>query len=229
VSLEYAGVDEATASRIEGMLERDVAASEAFIGTPYPSGFSVRIYPTREALTSHWRSAWNQPSLQPQCWMIASGSRAAVSVLSPRIWSQENCGHEGSSDAYVERVITHEMIHVLHAQINSAPDINAVQETKWLNEGVAVLASGQLDAAARQQVRQLAASGFRPASLAAAWTGSSGYGVSGSLALYLDTQWGREVLRAVLTKASNADILAVLGVTESALLEGWRAFAAATS
>ena len=87
---------------------------------------------------------------------------------------------------------------------------------------IAVFASGQFDDGQAQAVRQLVQRGFVPASLAAIWTGEQGYAVSGSVTKYIDSRWGRSVLRQILGKTSNAEILAVLGVSETELIGAWR-------
>lgn len=222
VQIEYFEADEPRIAELKSAAVAGVANAEGFTGMTFPSGFAMHVYPTRLSLTTYWRIAWNDPALVPQCWMIASSNRESIALLSPRIWTSENCGHDGNSAAYVARVIAHETIHILQAKNNPAPDINAVQQTKWLNEGAAVLGSGQFDDGQVQVVRQLVLSGYVPASLAVIWTGQQGYAVAGSVTKYIDARWGRAVLRQILTKSSNADILAVLGVSESDLINAWK-------
>lgn len=222
VRIEYFEADQSRVETYRAGVSAGVANAETFAGLHFQSGFGLHVYPTRVSLTTYWRTAWNDPALDPQCWMIASSNRESIAFLSPRIWTSENCGHDGNSTAYVSRVIAHETIHILQAQNNPAADINAVQQTKWLNEGVAVLGSGQFDDDQAQVVRQLVQGGFVPASLAAIWTGQQGYAVSGSLTKYIDTRWGRGSLRQIILKTNNADILTVLGVSESELISAWK-------
>jgi hypothetical protein len=93
----------------------------------------------------------------------------------------------------------------------------------WFVEGVAVLASGQLDVEHRDDARQAIAAGRAPTRLADAWSGRWRYGVSGSLTEYVDRTSGRRAIIAMLTDTTNAGVLGRLGVAEAELLNRWRA------
>src|SRR4030095_13559411 len=46
--------------------------------------FSISIYPDRTTLTDRWRAAWQLPSFQPECWLIAAGWATELHCLFPR-------------------------------------------------------------------------------------------------------------------------------------------------
>jgi hypothetical protein len=200
---------------------RDLATT--FFGEVFKSGFTVRVYPDRSSLTTYWRAAWAQPSLVPECWMVASAVRTMAVVLSPRTWAASACGHNASDASYVRRLVSHEIVHVLHAQLNALPEVNAVGALKWFNEGVAYYAAGQLDDASRAQVRALIASGYQPTTLEAVLPGQGGYPAAASIVAYIDRTFGRDALRRLLRATSTAEALAMLSISEQKLLADWRA------
>jgi hypothetical protein len=182
----------------------------------------MRVYPDRASLTEYWRSAWSQPALVPECWMIASATRSIAVALSPRVWAQSACGHNASDASYVRRIISHEIVHVLHGQLNPLPEVNSVASLKWLTEGLAFYAAGQLDDAGRAQLRALIAAGYAPTSLESILTGQGGYGAAASIMAYIDRRFGRATVRSLTRAGSTAEALTMLGVSEAALLQGWR-------
>ena len=104
-----------------------------------------------------------------------------------------------------------------------------MEELAWLIEGVATYASGQLNAARMTRVRQLVKEGKAPTALSGFWSGKDKYGLAGSLARYVDEQFGRERLFELLAETSQGAVLSRLGVTEAQLLQSWQAFAARAS
>ncbi|HEU0299994.1 MAG TPA: hypothetical protein VFR37_11080 [Longimicrobium sp.] len=224
VVLEYRAED---AQAAPAMLERIAGGrtvAAAFLGLAYTRDVTVRVHPTGDSFAEEWRRV---TGAAPQCWMIANGTAAGVVMLSPRVWSTAACGHDGTNAAYVQGVTTHELVHVLQHQHNADP-VRLQREAEWFEEGLAVLAAGQLDAPARAAVRQRVQAGFAPATLAEAWSGTPiPYAVGGSLVHYVDSVHGRAALHGLLAETTAAGLLARLDVSEAAFLDGWRAFAAA--
>lgn len=222
--LEYQAAD---AQGVPAMLEHVAvgrAAAGAFLGLVYTRDVTVRLHPTADSFADEWRRV---TGTAPQCWMIANGTADGVVMLSPRVWSTATCGHDGANAAYVQGVATHELVHVLHHQHNPDP-VRLQREAEWFEEGLAVLASGQLDAQARAAVRQRVQAGFAPATLAQAWAGTPiPYAVGGSLVDYVDAVHGRAALRGLLAQTSAASLLESLGVSEASFMGGWREFVAA--
>ncbi len=225
VRVEYRGEDASLASATLEHARAGRAAAEAFLGEPFPDGFTVRVYPDRASLTDYWRSAWREPALVPECWMIASATRSLAVTLSPRVWSKSACSHDGADATHVRRIISHEIVHVLHGQLNPLPEVNSVAALKWLTEGLAYCGAGQMDDAARAQVRALIARGYAPTSLESILTGEGGYAAVASIVAYIDSTYGRAKLRGLVRATSTSEALSMLSVSEEALLEGWRAFA----
>lgn len=223
VVLEYQAADAAIAPAMLQGVQSGYEVAVGFLARDYAAEVTVRLYPSAESFAEAWRG---RTGAAPQCWMIANGDVGGVTMLSPRVWSTETCGHAGGDPAYVQGVVTHELVHVLHHQHNADP-LRLQFEAEWWEEGLAVLASGQLNPAARAQVRQLVAGGFAPATLRQAWEGSgTPYAVGGSLVHYIDSTFGRTALRGLVGETTLAGLLGRLGVSEAELLQGWRQFAA---
>lgn len=224
VRLEYQDADASLAPVLLEHARAGRAAAAAFFGESFTDGFTFRVYPTRQALTDYWRSSWGQ-TFSPECWMVASATRALAVTLSPRRWSADTCGH-GGSDSEVRLIMAHEIVHVLNGQLSASTEVNNLLSMKWLTEGLAFYAAGQFDESGRSQVRALIAGGYDPTSLERIWSGQGGYGASASIVAYIDAAHGRSGLRQMLRASSNADALAKLGISEAALLQRWRAQAA---
>jgi len=219
VAVEYRDRDAALAPAIGEHALAGRSAVAAFFGEPRLADVAVRLYPDRASLTAYWRATWAGPAFQPDCWMIGSATAAAVALLSPSAWPDEACGHDPRDAAHVRRVVTHELVHVLHARLAGGTGTAGAQ--RWLYEGLAVHASGQLDAAARARVRALVAGGFAPARFADLWAGPLPYESSGTLVAYVDRTLGRDALRRLLRATSAADVAEVLGAAEGEVLAGW--------
>ncbi|HYE57652.1 MAG TPA: hypothetical protein VD948_04065 [Rhodothermales bacterium] len=184
--------------------------------------FTLHLYPDRPALTAYWRQAWGQPTLVPECWMIASGDRRGVAMLSPGVWRAQACGHDPDDADHVERIVAHEIVHVLHRQTNGASVGSHIPQ--WLWEGLAVYASGQLNARARADVKAAVERGSVPARLDHIMAAPNGYALAGSLVGYLDVAYGRDRTRALLHVTSQAELLDGLGLSEDTLMARWQAY-----
>ncbi len=73
----------------------------------------------------------------------------------------------------------------------------------------------------RQAAREAIRAGQAPKTLAKAWSGRDRYGVSGSIARYIDQRYGREKTRELLKVVNQQQALEALHTTEAALLEDW--------
>jgi hypothetical protein len=225
VRVEYRDADAGLASVMLADAQAGRTNAAAFLGEMFPNGFTLRVYPDRASLTDYWRSAWNQSTLVPECWMIASATRSMAVALTPRVWQQSACGHDATNATYVQKILLHEIVHVLHGQLNPLPEVNAVGSLKWLTEGLAYYAAGQLDDARTAELRSLIAGGYTPTSLEAIPSGQGSYAAAASIIAYIDTTFGRDALKRLLRVTSTADALSSLGVSEAAFLAGWRQFA----
>jgi hypothetical protein len=116
-------------------------------------------------------------------------------------------------------IVAHEITHVLHARTSSHREINVLMSFKWYNEGIANLAAGMYTDTAG-----LAASAASVSSLAAVIDLSSGYQVARSMAAFIDARYGRARNADLLRRASTAEVLSDLGLSESQFIEQWRAW-----
>ena len=160
---------------------------------------------------------FSSPGVQFPCWIVASASRAGVTVLSPRVWAGEQCGHDGGNAAPASAIMAHEIAHVLHARTSTHPEINGLMAIKWINEGIASLAAGMYGNPAG-----LGAAAASVSSLAGVIDLPNSYPIATSMAAFIDARY-RHANAGLLRHASTAEILADLGLTESQFIEGWRA------
>ena len=143
--------------------------------------FTIAIYPDRSSLTEHWRAAWQAPSFQAPCWLIAAAWAAELDLLSPRVWGRDACGHDPGNQTHIRNVLAHEVVHVLHAQLGSHPNLASLLDVQWFFEGLAVYVSGMLDVDYAGAVAARLTAGFAPRTLAEVWNDPANYPLSGSV------------------------------------------------
>ena len=107
--------------------------------------FTISIYPDRATLTDRWRTAWQFPAFQSECWMIAAAWGNELDLLSPRVWSRDACGHDAGNTTHIRNVLAHEVVHVLHAQLGAHANLGSMLNALWFTEGLATYVSGMLD------------------------------------------------------------------------------------
>jgi hypothetical protein len=224
VTVEFREPDREQAERLVKLLAKGHRTITDFFHRPFPHRFPARIYPDRAALTSYWRTAWGIPDLQPEPWMVASGTATMLTILSPAVWKTEAAEHDPADTTHLQRLLTHEMVHVFHAQNNPHPDFDGMDDAAWFVEGLAVYVSGQLADRSLASAKEAITQGKEPRQLARAWSGRYRYGVSGSIVAYIEAAYGRKKIDAMLKGTSQAELLQTLGITEQQLLEQWRAY-----
>ena len=185
--------------------------------------YSISIYPDRTSLTDHWRVAWQFPSFQAECWLIAAAWATELDLLSPRVWSRDACGHDAGNLTHIRNVLAHEVVHVLHGQLGQHANLGSLLNAQWFTEGLAMYISGMLDVDYAGVVQARLDAGFAPRTLAEVWNDGANYPLSGSIVRYIDRRYGRAALRDLLTARSTSTILTRLGVGEAELLTAWRA------
>ena len=156
--------------------------------------------------------------------MVASGVASRLDILSPRLWDKESCEHSYSDKTKTQQLITHELVHVFHGQLNISPDFSDVTDIDWFVEGLATFASGQCNKASINEVKRALAENEIPASLDSFWTGKLRYSLSGSVVMYIDKKFGRIKLKALLKFNKKSELLDSLKITEAELLTGWADF-----
>lgn len=192
---------------------------ETFFGAPFPRPFETHVFVSRAELDLFAANRWKMP--HTQCWMVAMGVGPAFVLLDPDDWKAEACEHDAGDAAHVRALVAHELVHVYHGQNNPRPEFDGLDDMAWLIEGLAVHASGQLDAARLAQARAALAKDGPPKSLASAWTGNAAYGTCGTMAAFVEKRWGRAMLKKLMRATSNAEALKLLGMTEAQFLDAW--------
>lgn len=223
-TLHYTEADAHNTSDYSAMLDKGIQSVAEFFGSGFQKEFDVFVYPTRNDLDSQWQKDWNMPEFKSECWMVASGVAAKLDVISPARWDKEACGHIYADTLRTQRLITHELVHVYHGQLNSSPDFSDVTGIDWFVEGLATYASGQCDAARITEVKNAIGKNEIPEGLDNFWTGKLRYGLSGSVVTYIDKKFGREKLKQLLPFNKKDQVLNSLGVSESELINGWKEY-----
>ncbi len=206
------------------MMSAGVDAVKKFFNEPYKLKFDIYIHPNRDSLDSTWSEDWNEPGFRSECWMVASGVGKRLDLLSPRTWDSLACEHPTSNKEEMQRVITHELFHVIHGQFNISNDFSNTEKIDWFVEGLATYASGQLDKNKLSSVKDAVANSKVPTSLDKFWTGKLRYALSGSTILFIDKTWGRNKLKGLLPFNRKDDLLRSLNITETEFMARWKEF-----
>lgn len=223
-SLLFTSQDAANKQAYLGFTDQGMEQVKTFFGKPYLYNFSIIIHPNRSSLDSTWSANWHEPNFKSECWMVASGVSDRLDMLSPQKWDTESCEHSYQDLPAMQQLITHELVHVYHGQLNKSPDFSKTDNLDWLVEGLATYASGQLQASKKQAVKEQITNNLAPDKLSKFWTGTNKYALSGSMAWFIDIKYGRKALWSILPYSTAAEVLGKLGTTEEILLNDWRNF-----
>jgi hypothetical protein len=223
-NLLYKAEDAANNKEYSRLVEKGMVLVKTFFNSYYKNKFEVFIHPHRHSLDSAWQKDWNMPDFKSECWMVASGVASKLDMISPRVWSKEACEHVYSETQKTQKLITHELIHVYHGQLNASPDFSNVEGIDWFVEGLATYASGQCDSVRIAEIKAAVSENKIPQKLDDFWKGKLRYGLSGSVVMYIDNKYGRLKLKEILPFNKKADLLSKLNTTETELLEGWKKF-----
>jgi hypothetical protein len=177
--------------------------------------------PSRQSLDSAWQTDWKMPEFKSECWMVASGVGQKIDIISPKKWDKEACEHEYSESIKTQQLITHELVHVFHGQLNVSSDFSNVEGIDWFVEGLATYASGQCDSTRIAEIKNAIDNNKIPTSLDNFWTGNLKYGLSGSMVMFIDSKYGRTRLKELLPFNKKTEILQSLKITEEELLQAW--------
>ncbi len=220
----YTSQDEEFNKEYQEMLISGINAAEAFFKTPFPKSFTVTVHPCRKSWDEVLQKAYNMPDFASECWMVASGEGYQMNMISPARWETEACEHRYSEKEKTRQLLTHELFHVFHGQHNASPDFTQTEGLDWLVEGFATYASGQLDNGRMAEVKKLVTDNKAPASLDDYWKGKSRYGLSGSVVMFIDKQYGRDTLFEILKFSKKQQVLDVLKTSEEDFVNQWKAF-----
>jgi hypothetical protein len=208
-------------SDVDALVHAERAAVERFFGASFERDFEVAVFDDRADFEASMPPEWGVTPTQ--CWMVACGVGDGLRILDPRAWGKQACDHDGSDPEHVRGIVAHELVHVFHGQRNPSPDFSQVEGIDWFVEGLAVLASRQLETDRLAPASEAIATGAAPATLASAWQGRHRYAVCGTLVRELDRRCGRAKLVELLGARTNEELLALAGVSEPELLADWRA------
>jgi hypothetical protein len=145
-------------------------------------------------------------------------------MISPKLWDKQSCEHIYSETTHTQQLITHELVHIYHGQLNISPDFSNVEGIDWFIEGLATFASGQCDSTRIAEVKKAISENKIPKSLDNFWTGKIKYGLSGSVVQFIDHKYGREQLKRLLPLNKKSEVLSILKTTEAELLEEWQEY-----
>lgn len=222
--LNYSKEDADKAKDYAGLVEQGIQSCQQFFASPFANRFEVFVHANRESMEKQWQHDWGMPDFKSECWMVASGVATKLDLLSPSVWKSQACDHNPEDRQEVQRLITHELVHVYHGQHNPSGDFSNTQGIDWLVEGLATYASGQCDEDRMTKVKAATAAGKSPTALDKFWTGDLKYGYAGSMVLYIDKKYGREKLTAIMKLTTLPEVLKVLAVDEGTLISNWRSF-----
>ncbi|MFA7228489.1 MAG: hypothetical protein WC061_05590 [Melioribacteraceae bacterium] len=206
----------------ENILINGIEAVENYFGFSFKAKFEVYLFPSRSALDEQWSRDWNSPGFRSECWMVASGVAHRLDLLSLNRWKAEACEHNAEDMNHVRKILTHELVHVFHAQNNPVPDFSGLDKIGWYIEGLAVLVSGQMDIKRKADLITAEREGLLPSKLAGAWSGKYRYAVSGSLIEFIEKRYGKEIIIKILVCKTNSEILEILNLDEEKLINGWK-------
>jgi hypothetical protein len=221
-TLYYTNADKNNIEGLHKNLLSGINHINEFFQHSFRSKFDVYVFPNRASLDKQWQKDWNDSTFQSQCWMIASGVAHRLDILSTNAWPKEACDHNSSDTTEIRQVIWHELVHVFHGQNNPDHTFSYIEKLDWLVEGIATYVSGQLDEKRLQRVRQLIKDNKTPATLDDFWKGQEKYGLSGSMAGYIDKTYGRKKTFKLLTFTNKQDALRSLNVDETQLINDWK-------
>ena len=206
------------------LVEKGMKETKTFFFADYKNEFHVYIHPDRNSLDSTWQHDWHLPEFKSECWMVASGIADRLDMISPVQWTTQSCEHDNSNTAETQRLITHELVHIYHAQRNKSKDFSQTQNLDWFVEGLATYASGQLTKEKISELKQAIGENRIPLSLNDFWKGRMRYQLSGSVVLFIDKKYGRKKLISVLPLTKKSEVLAALNISEQSLLKDWATF-----
>lgn len=223
-NLLYTATDKKNKEEYVLLVENGLLSVKNFFNSSYNKQFDVYIHPNRHSLDSSWQKDWNMPDFKSECWMVASGVASKVDMISPRLWDKEACEHTYAETKKTQQLITHELVHVYHGQINVSPDFSDIEGIDWFVEGLATYASGQCDSSRISEIKKAIADNKIPNGLNNFWTGKLKYGLSGSVVMFIDNKYGRAKLIELLAFNKKTDLLSTLKTTESELLDEWKKY-----
>jgi hypothetical protein len=217
----YTKQDQSYTKDYQNMLNTGMGSVEGFFSKPFPKPFDVFVHPTRQSWDTKFQTAYQMPDFKSECWMVASGDGFQLNMISPATWDTAACEHTYADKVHTQQLLTHELFHVFHGQLNASPDFMEFEGLDWLAEGFATYASGQLTESRLEEVRKLVEENKAPATLDDFWKGKHRYGLSGSVVRFIDKKFGRSALLNLLALRKKSEVLETLQISEHELITAW--------
>lgn len=107
-----------TKFQINQYVKSELNIITTFFNKDYKNSVEICVFPYRKSLDKQWQSAWGMPDFTSQCWMVGSGIKSRLNLLSPTAWKTETCEHNSEDSEEIERLVVHELIHILHNDYN---------------------------------------------------------------------------------------------------------------
>jgi hypothetical protein len=221
--LFYKPADQKHIDEYNSLIKNGMKEVKAFFSSGYQNEFAVCVHPDRHSLDSTWQHDWKMPEFRSECWMVASGVADRLDFISPQQWDSLSCEHRYSDKEGLQKLITHELVHVFHGQKNKSRDFSETENLDWFVEGLAAYASGQLDGKLNE-VKQAIQDSAVPLSLNDFWKGKLRYPLSASAVMYIDKTFGRKKLFALLHFTRKSEVLSALLMNEEKFLADWKIF-----
>jgi len=222
--LYYTSADNKNLNEYQDLIDKGLVSVKSFFNYTSIKQFNVFIHPNRNSLDTTWQKQFKMPDFKSQCWMVASGVATRLDAISPKMWEAEACEHTYSNTRQTQNLITHELVHVYHGQMNASGDFATVEGIDWFVEGLAAYASGQCDSLRISQVKKAITDNKLPNGLDNFWTGKLKYGLSGSVVMFIDNKYGRNKLKELLPLTNKLQILSALNTTETELINNWKKY-----
>lgn len=223
-SIYYREKDQPQIDQYDSLIKNGLRTVRKFFGTGYKSQFAVYVHPDRSSLDSTWQHDFKLAGFQSECWMVASGISDKLDMIAPQQWKTQSCEHDYSNKEETQRLITHELVHVFHAQNNKSKDFSESDNLDWFAEGLATYVSGQLTIQKLDQVKQAVKENKTPSSLNDFWKGNLRYQLSGSTILFIDKTYGRKKLMKLLPYTKKSEVIAELNTSEEKFVQAWKQF-----
>ena len=220
--IKYTNQDSGYINEYFEFIQKGIKSTESFFEEPFNQKFDIYIHPDRESLDKQWQTDWLMPEFKSECWMVASGVSTRMDILSPAIWDKQACEHSYGNKIKTQNLITHELVHVYHGQRNISPDFFETYGINWFIEGLATFVSGQCDSTRIADVKNAMNGGVVPKSLDDFWSGNLRYGLSGTMVMYIEHKYGKSKIIESLKYNRLEDILELLAVSETTLINGWK-------
>jgi hypothetical protein len=206
------------------LFDNGIKLPAIFFDDSFKEKFDIFVHPNRQSIDSQWASDWKITGFKSECWMVASGIAGRFDLISPKTWEKESCEHLYTDKTQTQQLITHELIHVFHGQISKSSDFSDFEGLDWFVEGLATYASGQCNDSRISEIKKAIERTEIPSSLDNFWSGKMKYGLSGSMVMYIDREFGRSKLKALLKIKIKAELLEELKLSEAELLIGWESY-----